>query len=850
MLGRLSTYTSLGCRKQTVLDIKAKHSRKLVRSRAAPESAPEPAGKPPHSLSARSPDGLFPAIDADFMQQAAQAQPRLVPAPPDEEAASSDYESGEEAEAFAAALEEARAGREAASETNAPRQVALRGEAAGMGAMPPDLAMATSAGWAWALVILGALKLGRQSAQNLALEYGHLEREMVLGWKADRKLWQRKQERDRRLAHERAMEATRRMESARLRQIEQEKVTAERSKVEAARAAAEERKVKAERERYAAKEAELKADLDRRVETERKVIEERRAQARAEAEARRREAEEQKARLAAELKAKEQAELEERERIRKEKEAARQRLKSLEQTFALRLEPTIAISRPPKGTMTEDRVPKEAGVQLQATTGSAMGGTGQPCMRAFTDVKAAMDGLLSLAGASAAAATADYASQARVQAMTGQGPLEVMDDAEMSHWMRFAACRAAAAAEAAGAPTVAGFKARPREAEASCQVRTEWGVLPETEEQRRSHVLNKAIAEIESGEEDWSISPPLADMQSEDATAIVQGMPSGARVPAHVAEALTLAHLLDKMWAQRPSKQMEASPWYQRASHLVRSELAHLTSGAPKDSLQLTAQLLLSVVGPDHHVVKVMEDLAEANLSAATRSAREQRRRLQEAEIAARLLEEEWPAEAEITAARIKEREAAVPVPERVWSLRNVAGTLSLGGPAERRRARHFLEQAVRLKEAWLENPEHPGTLPELDALRVVLEKEPEWAADASSIAERQLKTCSNVASRFIRTGDAASGVILLEAAVRQFEETLGLRHPGITALSRRAEDLLSTLDATERQQISQKRQQLGLLQSVISAFAEEPEVYKTAGARTKAEQWDEGGIAPLLPLH
>ena len=73
-----------------------------------------------------------------------------------------------------------------------------------------------------------------------------------------------------------------------------------------------------------------------------------------------------------------------------------------------------------QGTMTEGRVPKEAGVQLQATTGSAMGGVGQPCLRAFTDVKAALDGLLSLAGMSAAAATADYASQARVQAMTGQ----------------------------------------------------------------------------------------------------------------------------------------------------------------------------------------------------------------------------------------------------------------------------------------------------------------------------------------------------------------------------------------------------------------------------------------------
>ena len=74
-----------------------------------------------------------------------------------------------------------------------------------------------------------------------------------------------------------------------------------------------------------------------------------------------------------------------------------------------------------------------------------------------------------------------------------------------------------------------------------------------------------------------------------------------------------------------------------------------------------------------------------------------------------RLLEEEWPDESEITAARIKEREAAVPVPERVWALRNVAGTLSLGGPGERLRARRLLEQAVMLKESWLESAEHPG---------------------------------------------------------------------------------------------------------------------------------------------
>ena len=47
-----------------------------------------------------------------------------------------------------------------------------------------------------------------------------------------------------------------------------------------------------------------------------------------------------------------------------------------------------------------------------------------------------------------------------------------------------------------------------------------------------------------------------------------------------------------------------------------------------------------------------------------------------QATLAAKLLEEEWPDQAETAAARLAEREAATPVPERVWALRNVASTL------------------------------------------------------------------------------------------------------------------------------------------------------------------------------
>jgi hypothetical protein len=82
---------------------------------------------------------------------------------------------------------------------------------------------------------------------------------------------------------------------------------------------------------------------------------------------------------------------------------------------------------------------------------------------------------------------------------------------------------------------------------------------------------------------------------------------------------------------------------------------------------------------------------------------------LPQAELAAQLLEEEWPDEDEVRAARMAVREEATPVPERAWALRNVASTLALGGLGERARARNLLEKAVTLKELWLDDDQHPG---------------------------------------------------------------------------------------------------------------------------------------------
>lgn len=81
-----------------------------------------------------------------------------------------------------------------------------------------------------------------------------------------------------------------------------------------------------------------------------------------------------------------------------------------------------------------------------------------------------------------------------------------------------------------------------------------------------------------------------------------------------------------------------------------------------------------------------------------------------QANIAAALLEEEWPDSSDIAAERAAAREANTPLPERIWALRNVAATLALGGPGELARARQLLEKAVQLKQESVGGAaEHPS---------------------------------------------------------------------------------------------------------------------------------------------
>lgn len=83
-----------------------------------------------------------------------------------------------------------------------------------------------------------------------------------------------------------------------------------------------------------------------------------------------------------------------------------------------------------------------------------------------------------------------------------------------------------------------------------------------------------------------------------------------------------------------------------------------------------------------------------------------------QAALAAKLLEEEWPDQAVTAAARLAEREAATPVPERVWALRNVASTLvrPVAGFCDPGRAPHIKRLTLALNQHTLDMLHYLGS--------------------------------------------------------------------------------------------------------------------------------------------
>ena len=63
-------------------------------------------------------------------------------------------------------------------------------------------------------------------------------------------------------------------------------------------------------------------------------------------------------------------------------------------------------------------------------------------------------------------------------------------------------------------------------------------------------------------------------------------------MPAHAGEALATAHFLDEMFAERPARRVEASPWYEAAGALAARLLRARLAPAPQVGRPLPGRLL------------------------------------------------------------------------------------------------------------------------------------------------------------------------------------------------------------------------------------------------------------------
>lgn len=130
----------------------------------------------------------------------------------------------------------------------------------------------------------------------------------------------------------------------------------------------------------------------------------------------------------------------------------------------------------------------------------------------------------------------------------------------------------------------------------------------------------------------------------------------------------------------------------------------------PEPLMQMTCWTL----GDEHPVAKHVLHRAEKNMSNARKQIVVERQRALDALMADRLLEQERKSARELSDEQALEKEALIPVPERVWALRNIAATMALGDRSSRVKARELYSKAVELQREYLGSHKHPGLLGEL----------------------------------------------------------------------------------------------------------------------------------------
>ena len=615
-------------------------------------------------------------------------------------------------------------------------------------------------------------------------------------------------------------------------------------------------KLEASRRKYEEKQKALDAEYEERVRKEREALEEARRleKERREEEEKQRQLELQ--RIEEERKRKEMFEKKAREVAAASRKAERKKAEKEMSRFAVRMEGTISLSKPPPGTMIAGPLEQEAAVRLSVRAGSLIGGYADPYEIDFPSFEETEENAhISVANA-LKKATDGVVSALELQAMSGDGAFALMEEPEKAHWMSLVNLRSSLSALAAldsKLRAISGANARLNMEDIGFQCRTESGVLPADHPFSYQSMYGKFLNAILEGSNEVETINTFLEYMEEANNKFYDGLeiPLGiGSAPRQMGACLEIAHFIDRILFARPSKESDAPAWFETCVEFSRQQVRALLGTAQEDSLEDFSNMFAAAVGPNHPIVAEVARLALKNTSQERKILLEERDRLMKSKIAAKLLEEEWPDEEEIRKARAEDREAKTPVAERIWALKNVAGTLSMGSKGELSRARQLLEQAVLLKQQVCGEADHAAVFPEAISLFQVIRREEEWRKDASGLASLLLRILMNISSGYQKGGDSLSAAVVLEYGLRQCEDAAGLKNQATTRAVRTLEKVLPALDSAELNILSDYRGKDAEIEDVLrGSFTDQLGAYQDGTERHRFAAWNDEGAKMLPPF-
>ena len=526
--------------------------------------------------------------------------------------------------------------------------------------------------------------------------------------------------------------------------------------------------------------------------------------------------------------------------------------------FAITIEGNVSVLRPESGTLIPGPLQQEAGARLLVDASCLVSGIVGPVQIDYEQISDLLEDAPNIIGSTMKKTTNSIQSALQLQAMSGEGPLALMDDPEVKHWMHIAGLRTCLQAMSQCELIVKEFqrdKGVAKEFKRSFRCRTESGVLPTEHPLSYDSIFSSFLDQIIVSPDSIEIESLFEEYMMESNSVFYQQdckieVDCLAQAPQNMGFCAEVAHFVDWALHNRPARESDAPAWFECSVEFCRRCIRKSFEQAPADSLDAYSKFFCQVLAPGHPVAEEIKKISLKNTSEERHLALKQKEKSFKARLAAKLLEEEWPDEEELRKARAQDKEAKTPVAERIWALKNVAGTLSMGNAGEVSKARQLLEQAVLLKQEVCCLPDHPAVFPEALALFKVIRGQSDWRMDAAGVATLLMRITLNIASAFSEIGNPLLAAVVLEYGLRQCEDAVSLKSNIMIRGVKALEKAVASLSLEDSGKVSEARKNADKVENyLVKALTDELGAYQDGTQVNKHILWDKQGATILQGL-